>query len=56
MGSDLTVTKQQMPGFREKSLNLCMTEPYRKPTQVDKGKCPQVTGRTIVKELGKLTP
>ena len=28
--------------------------PYRKPTQVGRGKCPKVNGRTLVKELDKL--
>ena len=30
--------------------------PYRKPTLVGKGKCPKVDERTLVKELGKMTP
>ncbi len=30
--------------------------PYRKPTLVGGGKCPEVGERTLVKELGKLTP
>ena len=30
--------------------------PYRKPTQVGRGKYPEVGERTLVKELGKLTP
>ena len=30
--------------------------PYRKPTQVGRGKTPKVDERTSVKELGKLTP
>jgi hypothetical protein len=30
--------------------------PYRKPTQVGRGKSPKVNERTIVKELGKLAP
>jgi hypothetical protein len=30
--------------------------PYRKPTQVGRGHSPQVDERTLVKELGKLTP
>jgi len=28
--------------------------PYRKPTQVGRGKCPKVNERTLVKELDKL--
>jgi hypothetical protein len=30
--------------------------PYRKPTQVGRGKTPEVDERTSVKELGKKTP
>ena len=30
--------------------------PYRKPTQVGRGKYPEVDESTLVKELGKLTP
>ena len=30
--------------------------PYRKPTQVGGGKNPKVIERTLVKELGNLTP
>ncbi len=30
--------------------------PYRKPTQVGRGKSPKVFERTLVKELGNLTP
>ena len=30
--------------------------PYRKPTLVGKGKNPKVFERTLVKELGNLTP
>ncbi len=30
--------------------------PYRKPTQVDRGESPKVFERTLVKELGNLTP
>ena len=30
--------------------------PYRKPTQVDRGKSPKGNEKTILKELGKLTP
>ena len=30
--------------------------PYRKPTQVGEDECPQVIGRTLAKELGKLSP
>ena len=30
--------------------------PYRKPTQVCRGKCPQVNERTFVKEFDNLTP
>jgi len=34
-------------------MQLC---PYRKPTQVGRGKTPKVDERTSVKELGKKTP
>ena len=30
--------------------------PYRKPTLVDGCKCTKAIGRTIVKELGNMTP
>ncbi len=30
--------------------------PYRKPTQVDEEENPKAGGRSIVKELGKMTP
>jgi hypothetical protein len=40
----------------EKPLVESMDRPYRKPTLVGRGKCPEVGERTLVKELGKLTP
>ena len=39
---------------REKPL-LFVLYPYRKPTQVDEEN-PKAGGRSIVKELGKMTP
>jgi hypothetical protein len=44
------------PGRPEKPLARCLVCPYRTPTQVGRGKSPQVNERTSVKELGKLTP
>ncbi len=43
-------------GWREKPDVECGICPYRKPTQVGRGKHPEVGERTLVKELGKLTP
>ena len=40
----------------EKPLSECIRRPYRRPTQVGRGKYPKVNERTLVKELGKLTP
>ena len=40
----------------ENPLSEAKGRPYRKPTQVGGGKYPQVIERTLVKELGKLTP
>ena len=42
--------------WREKPRVECRDCPYRKPTQVGRGKYPEVGERTLVKELGKLTP
>ena len=42
--------------WREKPGVECGICPYRKPTQVGRGKHPEVGERTLVKELGKLTP
>ena len=42
--------------WREKPGVECGVCPYRKPTQVGRGKHPEVGERTLVKELGKLTP
>ena len=33
-----------------------LREPYLKPTQVDEDQYPKALERTLVKELGKLTP
>jgi hypothetical protein len=44
------------PGRQEKPLARLLFCPYRKPTQVGRGNSPQVSERTSVKELGKLTP
>ncbi len=41
---------------REKPRVECGDCPYRKPTLVGRGKCPEVGERPLVKELGKLTP
>jgi hypothetical protein len=43
-------------GWREKPIVECGVCPYRKPTLVGRGKYPEVGERTLVKELGKLTP
>ena len=40
----------------EKSIPGVVWCPYRKPTQVGRGHSPQADERTLVKELGKLTP
>ena len=40
----------------EKKPLLRYVYPYRKPTQVDEGENPQADGRSVVKELGKMTP
>jgi hypothetical protein len=42
--------------WQEKPFVECGICPYRKPTQVGRGKYPEVGERTLVKELGKLTP
>ena len=39
-----------------KAPTLSTREPYRKPTQVDGCKCTKALERTLVKELGKITP
>jgi hypothetical protein len=44
------------PSRQEKPLARGWVCPYRTPTQVGEGRCPQVDERTSVKELGKLTP
>jgi hypothetical protein len=41
---------------RKASLPLKQERPYRKPTLVGGGKSPKVIERTLVKELGNLTP
>jgi hypothetical protein len=40
----------------EKSIPGVLGCPYRKPTQVGRGHSPQADERTLVKELGKLSP
>ena len=44
------------PRLPRKAANECLVCPYRKPTQVGRGKAPKVNERSSVKELGKLTP
>ena len=39
-----------------KAPGLSVCEPYRKPTQVGGYKCTKALERTLVKELGKITP
>ena len=39
-----------------KSSKENLREPYHKPTQVDEDEYPKALERTLVKELGKLTP
>jgi hypothetical protein len=41
---------------RKASLSLKQERPYRKPTLVGRDKSPKVIERTLVKELGNLTP
>ena len=57
MGSS-RATADNCTGTRrpEKPLSQADGRPYRKPTQVGGGKYPKANGRTLVKELGKLTP
>ena len=40
----------------EKSRYRVARGPYRKPTQVDEREDPKAGGRSVVKELGKMTP
>ncbi len=42
--------------LRLEKLVLVYRHPYRKPTLVGWGKNPKVIERTLVKELGNLTP
>ena len=46
----LRLSRQEKPRVEERDC------PYRKPTQVGRGEDPKVGERTLVKELGKLTP
>src|SRR5215472_6534996 len=48
--------KSLAPRPPRKAASEVMVCPYRKPTQVGRGKSPKVNERTSVKELGKLTP
>ena len=45
----------QAPSCQEKPLLFFMC-PYRKPTQVDEERILKADGRSVVKELGKMTP
>ena len=55
VASSVKATRLRL-GWREKPGVECGICPYRKPTQVGRGKYPEVGERTLVKELGKLTP
>ncbi len=44
------------PDWQEKPRSENPRYPYRKPTLVGGGKSPKVNGRTLVKELGNMTP
>ncbi len=44
------------PHWQEKPRSEEHGRPYRKPTPVGWGKCPQANEATFVKELGNLTP
>src|SRR5882762_4140958 len=48
--------KSSAPRPPRKAASEMLVCPYRKPTLVGRGKSPQVSERTSVKELGKLTP
>jgi hypothetical protein len=50
------VRKSPAPKPPRKASSEQHIRPYRKPTQVGRGKSPQVNERPSVKELGKLTP
>ena len=52
----LGALESSIPHCREKPGVEGGVCPYRKPTQVGRGQYPEVGERTLVKELGKLTP
>jgi hypothetical protein len=55
--SEELLREQDRPYAAKKSRSVeVLRRPYRKPTQVGRGKSPKVNERTIVKELGKLAP
>ena len=55
-GERSLVAKLVMSHCREKLLALIILYPYRKPTQVVEASSLEVSERTLVKELGKMTP
>ena len=56
IGGLIEVHRHLGPGLREKPALGSRERPYRRPTRVAGCESTKVDGRTLVKELGKLTP
>ena len=55
MGSEKQVVKHVNPGWQEKAL-VMLRVPVPQTDAGGRGENPKTNGRTIVKELGKMTP
>ena len=54
-GSEIRVAKRVNPGWREKVLTIVQV-PVPQTDTGGRGENPKTNGRTLVKELGKMTP
>ena len=55
MGSEKEVAKHVNPGWQEKAL-VMLRVPVPQTDAGGRGENPKTNGRTLVKELGKMTP
>ena len=55
-GTEIEVGKHVNPGWREKVLSAKYTVPVPQTDAGGRGENPKTDGRTLVKELGKMTP
>ena len=56
MGTEITVGKRVSSRWREKLLVLIRQVPVPETDVGGRGENPETNGRTLVKELGKMTP